>query len=689
MGRFVCPGCCRCFLGCQANANETPPRSLGCFRMMVIKESRICFMFGEGGEVRDDIRLLDIEGVEQLDEGDALWQGGVDMAKKPSGKKKTDRRLAHQHSHVTLSEGDTHVRTSFCIHNTAQQHSHILRTETPEQRTKAMAAIESAIERAVNKAVEQHAQTPIEVARYHIAKIMDGSMVQKFIGFILFINFAINIVEAEMQSVEDADSLLSVLDTMDLVFTAIYCIELACNLFIKWWRPFLQDPWSVFDAICVLAGVVSNILAAQGSGSSGLSIIRSVRIFKIVRIFSRLSELQRIMASISATLGPLFYTFLIYVVVNSIYAVLATQFYADLDPLQFGSFSKAWLSMVQVSTGDGWATDVLRPLLAAGEHTSDHFQWMTGCFFVVYIFMVHLVLLNVAVAVLLEGFLTALTDFQGMDRAAEGQEEYKKLSKCLDPIISTLANFHSEEHLGYMINRFFEYLDVDDNGYVSYAEMKKGMEKLDIQPKIKFSAEDFDEFTRDHEYTEEDGNVSRDNFEKCMRLELKGYAFRIAAHQMNQAVKEGENSNDYMYNKIVMREVFDVSKRLSELEMRESRARGEREGIEMSNTPMLSPAAATRSALSFGSPVPTPKASPPATEPVTCRCGGGATCCFQAVVDQMSATEGKGAFAMVTRCPHGQGHWGVNGRDGIFVMWRREGAIMREWEGAESKRATM
>ena len=160
---------------------------------------------------------------------------------------------------------------------------------------------------------------------------------------------------------------------------------------------------------------------------------------------------------------------------------------------------------------------------------------------------------NAALRILLlhvQGFLTALTDFQGMDRAAEGQEEYKKLSKCMDPIISTLANFHSEEHLGYMINRFFEYLDVDDNGYVSYAEMKKGMEKLDIQPKIKFSAEAFDEFTRDHEYTEEDGNVSRDNFEKCMRLELKGYAFRIAAHQMNQAVKEGENSNDYMYNKV-------------------------------------------------------------------------------------------------------------------------------------------
>jgi hypothetical protein len=33
---------------------------------------------------------------------------------------------------------------------------------------------------------------------------------------------------------------------------------------------------------------------------------------------------------------------------------------------------------------------------------SEHFQWMTTCFFVTYIIAVHLVLLNAAVAVLLE-----------------------------------------------------------------------------------------------------------------------------------------------------------------------------------------------------------------------------------------------------------------------------------------------
>ena len=87
------------------------------------------------------------------------------------------------------------------------------------------------------------------------------------------------------------------------------------------------------------------------------------------------------------------------------------------------------------------------------------------------------------------------------------------------------------------------------------------------------------------------------------------------------------------YAQIMMREVFDVSARLSELEMREARAKVPSGGVAIeSSAPLQSPAAAIRSALSVGSLVPT---SPPATEPVTCRCGGGAACCFQAVIKQV------------------------------------------------------
>ena len=213
----------------QANANETPHDRLDgrFFRIMVIKENRVCFLFEEGYEVREDIRLLDIEAVEQLDDVDALWAGGVDVARNTSRKKRTDRRLTHQKSGIMLKPASEHnvARTSFCIRSNQNQ-NHILRylpagvkrpsslspfypqphllparpprfllllsrlhagyfahvkpceprTETPEQRSKALEAIESAIEQAVARAVQQAAQTPIERARSTISQVSTFSL---------------------------------------------------------------------------------------------------------------------------------------------------------------------------------------------------------------------------------------------------------------------------------------------------------------------------------------------------------------------------------------------------------------------------------------------------------------------------------------------------------------------------------
>ena len=46
--------------------------------------------------------------------------------------------------------------------------------------------------------------------------------------------------------------------------------------------------------------------------------------------------------SISATLYPLFNTFVIYVIINSIFAVLAAQFFGEINDDLFGSFIKVY-----------------------------------------------------------------------------------------------------------------------------------------------------------------------------------------------------------------------------------------------------------------------------------------------------------------------------------------------------------
>ena len=43
---------------------------------------------------------------------------------------------------------------------------------------------------------------------------------------------------------------------MELVFTIIFAVELAINLFGSWFWPFVSDGWNVFDSIVVVISIV-------------------------------------------------------------------------------------------------------------------------------------------------------------------------------------------------------------------------------------------------------------------------------------------------------------------------------------------------------------------------------------------------------------------------------------------------
>lgn len=160
-------------------------------------------------------------------------------------------------------------------------------------------------------------------------------------GFILVANFVINIVDAEL-----GDRAPKVLfEVLDLVFTLIYVLELLLNLFVNWLRPFLRNGWSIFDTICVIIGVVGTF---AGVGSA--KVVRSIRILRIVRVLRRFKSLQRIVVAISRCVFPLLNTFVIVMVVNVIYAVIAAELFAPYSSDLFGSFSKSSQARIFTST---------------------------------------------------------------------------------------------------------------------------------------------------------------------------------------------------------------------------------------------------------------------------------------------------------------------------------------------------
>ena len=390
--------------------------------------------------------------------------------------------------------------------------------------------------------------------------LYDSDQFQKFVGCILIANFFINIAEAEL-----GDAAAPVFEAIDLLFTILYVLELLLNLFVNWWKPFLRDGWSIFDTICVIVGLIGTFI-----GVSSAKIVRSIRILRIVRVLRRFKNLQAIVVAISRCMLPLFNTCVILLVVNVIYAVMAAELFFPYSHELFGSFSKSAQTMFQVGSGDGWMTDVVRPLQEASREDStpnvDGAEAMIALFFISYIMLVYIVLINVMVSVLLEGFISAFEEMQGKEKAEESTQEYKKIAHKLDPLMASLAAYTSPDHLKTMIERLFLHIDVDRSGGVDYKEFSDAVSRLPYEPRIQyFATEDWDAFTKGLTLVDEEGELDRQCFEQCILLELQRFSNRRIAHQMNESLRDNTaDSTLYLALKTCLTELYKLSDKISE-----------------------------------------------------------------------------------------------------------------------------
>ena len=47
-----------------------------------------------------------------------------------------------------------------------------------------------------------------------------------------------------------------------LLGQVLFVLELALNIFVNWWRPFLHEWWNIFDFVVVSVSVVSLFTAS-------------------------------------------------------------------------------------------------------------------------------------------------------------------------------------------------------------------------------------------------------------------------------------------------------------------------------------------------------------------------------------------------------------------------------------------
>ena len=93
---------------------------------------------------------------------------------------------------------------------------------------------------------------------------------------------------------------------MNLFFTLLFTAELLVNAFSHWFRPFIQNAWSLLDAFIVAMSLMSLIVTNQPTG-----IVRILRALRVIRLFGRVKSLKKIISALSLALAPVLNVFLI------------------------------------------------------------------------------------------------------------------------------------------------------------------------------------------------------------------------------------------------------------------------------------------------------------------------------------------------------------------------------------------
>lgn len=228
-------------------------------------------------------------------------------------------------------------------------------------------------------------------------KFHNNTSTQIFFAGLIFANFAISAVEAQIQPLTPKEK--DIFEIFELFFTVVFAAELLINMYANFFCKFWRSAWNWFDFLVVMISLISLGI----SNMPGITVLRLFRAFRVFRLLKRIPSLRKIVIGVAHALPGVASAFMLLGLVMGIWSILGVGFFKDEFPDHYGDFFKAMLTMFQIMTFDGWASEVTRPILLKEGG-------VYALYFMSYVFIASIFMANVIIAILLDKYLSATSD---------------------------------------------------------------------------------------------------------------------------------------------------------------------------------------------------------------------------------------------------------------------------------------
>lgn len=218
--------------------------------------------------------------------------------------------------------------------------------------------------------------------RHATGSFIDHPVTQRFIVLVLLLN-------AVTLGLDTSDAVMATygppIDQINRVIPVVFVIEVGLRFFARGWR-FFRETWNVFDVIIITVSFLPS--------GSAFSALRALRILRILHVISLVPRMRHVVAAMIRSLPQIGSILALLLIISYISAVIVTHLYGADYPELFGSIGASVLTLFQLMTLEGWAQEVVRPVMETHPYSV--------LLFVPYMLMTAFAILNLFTAVLVD-----------------------------------------------------------------------------------------------------------------------------------------------------------------------------------------------------------------------------------------------------------------------------------------------
>uniref|UniRef100_A0A8D2KZJ7 Sodium channel protein n=1 Tax=Varanus komodoensis TaxID=61221 RepID=A0A8D2KZJ7_VARKO len=279
----------------------------------------------------------------------------------------------------------------------------------------------------------------------------------------IMILICLNMVTMMVETDDQTDAMETILYRINLIFIVLFTGECVLKL-ISLRYYYFTIGWNIFDFVVVILSIVGMFLAEiiekYFVSPTLFRVIRLARIGRILRLIKGAKGIRTLLFALMMSLPALFNIGLLLFLVMFIYAIFGMSNFAYVkrevgidDLFNFETFGNSMLCLFQITTSAGW-DGLLAPILNSGppdcdpevDHPGSSVKGDCGnpsvgiFFFVSYIIISFLVVVNMYIAVILENFSVA-TEESAEPLSEDDFEMFYEVWEKFDPDATQFIEF--------------------------------------------------------------------------------------------------------------------------------------------------------------------------------------------------------------------------------------------------------